>query len=172
MSVLKALQSWCCMLLHALTLNKTCWLFHYSQIHTIRPRFVSFFHNTSPTTIFIHWTIFKNKQEVAALKLKQHFNNDRQRKYLKVVCKKCARTETKFQISWTNTSSRLLILSCFVQCFCLGLNLFLGAYWRGKRKSIYSRNLIKLHNQNRKICFCENYGGAQPFTFPYKYEDI
>jgi K+-sensing histidine kinase KdpD len=28
MSVLKALQSWCCMLLHVLTLNKTCWLFH------------------------------------------------------------------------------------------------------------------------------------------------
>ena len=41
------------------------------------PPFVSFFIK-HPHTIFIHWNIFKNKQEVAALKLKQHFNNDRQ----------------------------------------------------------------------------------------------
>ena len=160
------------MLIHVLTLNKTFCLFHYSQIHTIQPRFVSFSIIHPSTTIFIHWNIYKNKQEVVALKLKQHFNNDRQRKYLKVVCKKCARTETKFQISWTNTSPRLLFPSSFVQFFYLGLNLFSGAYWRGNRKSIYSRNLIKLHNQNSKMCFCENYGGAQPFTFSYKYEDI
>jgi hypothetical protein len=72
----------------------------------------------------------------------------------------------------TNTSPRLLFPSSFVQFFYLGLNLFSGAYWRGNRKFIYSRNLIKLHNQNRKMCFCKNYGGAQPFTFSYKYEKI
>ena len=120
--------------------------------------FCFIFYNTSLITIFIHWNNFKNKQEVAALKLRQHFNNDRQRKYLKVVCNKCARTEAKFQISWTNTSPRLLFPSSFVQCFYLGLNLFSGAYWRGNRKSIYSKKLIKLHNQNRKMCFCKNYG--------------
>jgi hypothetical protein len=72
----------------------TCW----SMKSGTGPPFVSFFIK-HPHTIFIHWNIFKNKQEVAALKLKQHFNNDRQCKYLKVVCTKCARTETKFQIS-------------------------------------------------------------------------
>ena len=130
------------------------------------------FYNTSSTTIFIHWNIFKNKQEVAALKLKQHFNNDRQCNIWKSSVRNVQGLKQSSRFHGPTRHLDYFFLLLLFSFFYLGLNLFSGAYWRGNRKSIYSRNLIKLHNQNRKMCFCENYGGAQPFTFSYKYKKI